>query len=137
VGIAQLVRASPCQGEGWEFKSPCPLQFMTDFEALLNKEIVESGFVPDSSIIDRALELGALLEEHFSDVNTLKPVLTEGSNTITYFDKDEDGGFALYISFNRREYKVDEELVRWTKDFNASIRGKLTKEDFEYVFSRR
>lgn len=109
---------------------------MSDFEALLNKEIVESGAIPDARVIDRTIELGSLLEKYFSDRNILTPVLSNGSNTITYFDKSEDSGFALSVSFDKSTFGVIEELAMWSPELKISIKGRLTKKDFEYIFSR-
>jgi hypothetical protein len=109
---------------------------MSDFEALLNKEIVESGAVPPPQVLSRTLELGGLLEIYFADRNILTPALTDNSNTITYFDKSEDSGFSVSISFDRPTQTVVEQLSMWSPELRVVIKGRLTSKDFEYIFSR-
>jgi hypothetical protein len=113
---------------------------MSDFEALLNKEIVDSGRVPDARVISRALRLSEVLEDYFEDRNTLTPVVSPNEDVITWRGTldEKDSGFDLTVSIRPEDKSVEEELVVWYKADNIylSIRGTLAVRDFEYALKR-
>ena len=112
---------------------------MSDFEAILNAEIVECGRVPHSKVISRAKRLADILEDHFSDRNTLTPVVSPNEDLITWNGEiDEDRGFSLFVSIRKDDQSVEEELVVWHKPDNVyiSIRGTLAIKDFDYALNR-
>lgn len=116
-----------------------PLQFMSDFEAILNAEIVEAGRIPDHKVIARTKEIADILENYFSDRNTLTPLVGISYDVITFSgDLEESGGFSVYISLRKGYNSVEEELVVWNEkaNININIRGTLGKVDFDYAFQR-
>lgn len=111
---------------------------MTDFENILNAEIIESGRIPDSRIIARAKELVEILEGYFSNVSVLTPVVSSQEDLITFQEPTEEVGFSLYISVKKKDNSVEEELVVWNKidNFYLTFTGTLKESDFQYAFKR-
>lgn len=112
---------------------------MDNFEAILNAEIVEVGRVPDARIVSRTKEIADILEDYFSDRNTLTPLVGTSYDVISFNGElEESGGFSLYVAIKEDDRSVEEELVVWNKSKNIyiSIRGTLDKADFEYAFKR-
>ena len=116
-----------------------PLHIMSDFTAILNAEIVEAGRVPDARVVSRTKEIADILEDYFSDRNTLTPLVGTAYDVISFQGEVRDGvGFNLYVSVTQKDRSVEEELVVWDKESNyyLTIRGTLKPEDFEYAFKR-
>lgn len=115
-----------------------PPNFMTDFENILNAEIVESGRVPDARIIKRATELVEVLEDYFNTVSVLTPIVSAQEDLITFQEPTEEVGFSLFISVKRKDNSVEEELVVWNKidNFYLTFTGTLKESDFQYAFKR-
>lgn len=124
---------------GRESVTPIPLQIMSDFEAILNAEIVEAGRVPAFAVISRAKVLAEILENHYSDRATLTPVVSPNEDLITWNGEiDEGRGFSLFVYIKKEDQSVEEELVVWHKPdtIYMSIRGILAVKDFEYALNR-
>lgn len=125
--------------KGERYSSLAPI-FMAELEAILNKEIVDSGRVPDARVISRALRLSEVLEDYFEDRNVLTPVVSSNEDVITWRGELKEGsGFDLTISIRPEDKSVEEELVAWYKADNiyVSIRGTLAVSDFEFALNRK
>ncbi len=114
---------------------------MTDFDSLLNAEIVESGRVPSPKVVARARTLGNVLENHYSDRNTLTPVVSPNDDEVSWNGEigDEEGrGFKLIIRVREDDQEVEEELIVWHKpdDIFIKVKGILAVKDFEYALNR-
>lgn len=110
---------------------------MSDFVALLNAEIVEAGRIPHPKVIERAKEVAEMLEDYYSDRNTLTPLVNPSEDIISFGSADgEKNGFLFYISFIKEKQELEDELVVWDAATNhyISIKGKVIQRDLDYVF---
>lgn len=113
--------------------------FMSDFDTLLNAEIVEAGRVPDVSVVERTRTLYPFIEKYYpNQLNVVKPIVSTHSDIIMFTDDNQIEGFALYIYKEKMGAKLEEELVYWNNEENryCTVRGTLQEKDFDYVFAR-
>jgi hypothetical protein len=112
---------------------------MSDFEALLNAEIVEAGRVPDIRVVSRARRIGEILEEHYPDRNTMTPSVSPSDDIIIFTGEiTDDSGFKLTVLIKEDDQKVEEQLIVWHSADNVfiNIKGTLAVKDLEYALNR-
>src|SRR5688572_13444158 len=111
---------------------------MSDFRDILNREIVDSGRVPQQVVIDRTVQLASILED-FVDIKELIPTVSSDSDMITFSSNHKDYGFSLYITADRRKNNlIEEEFTAWRRSIPVTLylKGTLRKEDIKYAFNQ-